>query len=317
MSASSGNDLAFEVNNDGVTGDGIAGDEANLDEEVRARKLLDKGKGIMIQEDNPKRKRKSLPKGNGIEIDENDNQSLIDESESKTDCDFGTHIPNHIDVGLDYNMHSDSESNYSQRFVDYLSDGEEHVIQLTKRESEAKTLPKTPLFWHVIPAGGNLYEVRNGYQAFKVDKSLRTCSCRIWKVSRIACPHVVHLSLQSILDSIQRHLLLARMWFCEYIADVEGSNAPEVEVDNVGHVRGSSVADARVSGKDNVVQTRREKSVMFTYIVESSVEGSCGDKVVQQRAYNLDVRLRNKNREDCNTRLQLIMIDNKKEEERA
>ncbi|GKE77445.1 hypothetical protein Tco_1543565, partial [Tanacetum coccineum] len=118
---------------------------ANLDEEVRARKLLDKGKGIMIQEDNPKRKRKSRPKGNGIEIDENDNQSLIDESKSKTDCDFGTHIPNHIDVGLDYNMHSDSESDYSQRFVDYLSDGEEHVIQLTKRESEAKTLPKTPL----------------------------------------------------------------------------------------------------------------------------------------------------------------------------
>ncbi|GKE78250.1 hypothetical protein Tco_1544370 [Tanacetum coccineum] len=25
-------------------------------------------------------------------------------------------------------------------------------------------------FWHVIPAGGNLFEVRNGSEAFKVDE---------------------------------------------------------------------------------------------------------------------------------------------------
>ncbi|GKE22583.1 hypothetical protein Tco_1434095 [Tanacetum coccineum] len=48
--------------------------------------------------------------------------------------------------------------------------------------------------------------------------------------------------------------------------DVEGSNAPEVKVDNVGHVRGTSVAYFRVSGEDNVVQTRKEKSVMFVGI---------------------------------------------------
>ncbi|GKB46954.1 hypothetical protein Tco_0897707, partial [Tanacetum coccineum] len=133
MATPSCNDLVFEVNNDGVTGDGMAGvdvggaedvvsddgvdvvggEEANLDEEVRVRKVLDKGKRIMIEEDNLKRKRKSRPRGNGIVIEENDNPSLMDESESKTDCDFGTHIPNHIDVGLDYNMHSDSESDYS------------------------------------------------------------------------------------------------------------------------------------------------------------------------------------------------------------
>ncbi|GKG25809.1 hypothetical protein Tco_0398955, partial [Tanacetum coccineum] len=94
------------VSDDGV--DMVGGEEANLDEEVRVRKVLDKGKRIMIEEDNLKRKRKSRPRGNGIVIEENDNPSLMDESESKTDCDFGTHIPNHIDVGLDYNMHSDS-----------------------------------------------------------------------------------------------------------------------------------------------------------------------------------------------------------------
>ncbi|GJX11585.1 hypothetical protein Tco_0201444, partial [Tanacetum coccineum] len=120
------NDLVFEVYNDGVTGDGIAGDKANLDEDVRVRKLLDKGKGIMIQEDNPKRKRKSRPRGNGIVIDKNTSQSLIDQSKSESD--FGTHNPNHIDVGLDYNMHSDSESDYSHTSVDYFSDGEEERL---------------------------------------------------------------------------------------------------------------------------------------------------------------------------------------------
>nr|GFC08137.1 pentatricopeptide repeat-containing protein [Tanacetum cinerariifolium] len=42
-----------------------------------------------------------------------------------------------------------------------------------------------------ISRGGNLFEVRNSSKAFKVDESLRTCSCRIWKLSRITCTHAV------------------------------------------------------------------------------------------------------------------------------
>ncbi|GJW28503.1 hypothetical protein Tco_0045378 [Tanacetum coccineum] len=121
------------------------GEEANVDEEVRVRKVLDKGKRIMIQEDNPKRKRKSRPRGNEIVIKENDNPSLMDKSESETESEFRTNNPNHIDAGMDYNMYSDSESDYSDRSVDYLSDGEEEVIQLRKRKSKAKTLPKNTL----------------------------------------------------------------------------------------------------------------------------------------------------------------------------
>nr|GEW42124.1 hypothetical protein [Tanacetum cinerariifolium] len=44
---------------------------------------------------------------------------------------------------------------------------------------------------HVIPAGGNLFKVRNGSEAFKVDESLRKCSFCIWKLSEIACSHDV------------------------------------------------------------------------------------------------------------------------------
>ncbi|GJX17295.1 hypothetical protein Tco_0218127 [Tanacetum coccineum] len=39
------------------------------------------------------------------------------------------------------------------------------------------------LFWHVIPTGGNLFEVRNGSEAFGVDEERRNCSCRLWQLS--------------------------------------------------------------------------------------------------------------------------------------
>ncbi|GJX59902.1 hypothetical protein Tco_0291292 [Tanacetum coccineum] len=38
------------------------------------------------------------------------------------------------------------------------------------------------LFWHVIPTGGNLFEVRNGSEAFGVDEERRNCTCRLWMV---------------------------------------------------------------------------------------------------------------------------------------
>ncbi|GJT66044.1 integrase, catalytic region, zinc finger, CCHC-type containing protein [Tanacetum coccineum] len=97
------------------------GEEANVDEEVRVRKVVDKV------------------------IKENDNPSLMDKSESETESEFRTNNPNHIDAGIDYNMCSDSESDYSDRSVDYLSDGEEEVIQLRKQKSKAKILPKNTL----------------------------------------------------------------------------------------------------------------------------------------------------------------------------
>nr|GEW89743.1 pentatricopeptide repeat-containing protein [Tanacetum cinerariifolium] len=41
------------------------------------------------------------------------------------------------------------------------------------------------MFWHVIPTGGQLFEVRNGSQAFGVDEKRGTCTCRLWKLSGI------------------------------------------------------------------------------------------------------------------------------------
>ncbi|GKD44081.1 multidrug resistance-associated protein 5, partial [Tanacetum coccineum] len=44
-------------------------------------------------------------------------------------------------------------------------------------------------FWHVIPAGGNLFEVRSGSEGFKVDEGKRTCTCRMWQLSGLPCVH--------------------------------------------------------------------------------------------------------------------------------
>ncbi|GJW77844.1 protein kinase, ATP binding site-containing protein [Tanacetum coccineum] len=46
-------------------------------------------------------------------------------------------------------------------------------------------------FLHVIPAGGNLFEVRNGSKAFKVDEHKRTCTCRMWQLAGLPCPHSI------------------------------------------------------------------------------------------------------------------------------
>nr|GEV28823.1 hypothetical protein [Tanacetum cinerariifolium] len=39
-------------------------------------------------------------------------------------------------------------------------------------------------FWHVIPAGENLFEIRRRSEGFTVDEGKRTCSCRMWQVIR-------------------------------------------------------------------------------------------------------------------------------------
>ena len=46
-------------------------------------------------------------------------------------------------------------------------------------------------FWHVIPTGGDLFEVRNGSKAFKVDEQHRTCTCRLWQLSGLPCAHAI------------------------------------------------------------------------------------------------------------------------------
>ncbi|GJR31244.1 transposase, MuDR, plant [Tanacetum coccineum] len=44
-------------------------------------------------------------------------------------------------------------------------------------------------FWKVIASGQTSFEVRNGYEGFKVNERARTCTCRGWQLSGIPCVH--------------------------------------------------------------------------------------------------------------------------------
>ncbi|KAI3525338.1 hypothetical protein L1887_04054 [Cichorium endivia] len=46
-------------------------------------------------------------------------------------------------------------------------------------------------FWRVIPCGGSLFEVKHGVDVFMVDEIGKTCSCRMWQLSGLPCPHAV------------------------------------------------------------------------------------------------------------------------------
>ncbi|GKB13076.1 pentatricopeptide repeat-containing protein, partial [Tanacetum coccineum] len=47
------------------------------------------------------------------------------------------------------------------------------------------------VFWHVIPTGGHLFVVKNGSEAFDVDKHHRNCTCRLWQLSSLPCCHAI------------------------------------------------------------------------------------------------------------------------------
>ncbi|GJY93776.1 pentatricopeptide repeat-containing protein [Tanacetum coccineum] len=98
-------------------------------------KVVDKGKGKMIEEERPAPARKTMGRNKGIVIEENDNPNVMDSDSSDREVE--------VDEIPDYSMlYSDSESEYSDRSVDYLSEGEDELIQLRKRNSEAKRAPK-------------------------------------------------------------------------------------------------------------------------------------------------------------------------------
>ena len=41
----------------------------------------------------------------------------------------------------------------------------------------------------MIPIGESRFEIRNGYEGFKVDERLRTYTCRGWQLNGIPCEH--------------------------------------------------------------------------------------------------------------------------------
>ncbi|GJU51851.1 multidrug resistance-associated protein 5 [Tanacetum coccineum] len=75
-------------------------------------------------------------------------------------------------------------------------------------------------FWHVIPAGGNAFEVRSGSEGFTVGEGKRTCSCRMWQLSGI--PYVHATKVIFLINRVPESYVPA--WFETYMYYVAYNN---------------------------------------------------------------------------------------------
>nr|GEY33194.1 pentatricopeptide repeat-containing protein [Tanacetum cinerariifolium] len=68
---------------------------------------------------------------------------------------------------------------------------EKWIVDICPNIQKISELSKDQQRLWVIPCGGNNFEVRKGYKAFKVDETNRRCSCRVWQLSGLACSHAI------------------------------------------------------------------------------------------------------------------------------
>ena len=94
----------------------------------------------MVEDDSlVRKKRKALSRGNGIVIRENENPTFDSDSDTDSDSNHGSENDAHIEMNLCY----ESESEVSERSYDYLSDGEDELLELRKRRLENKNTKDT------------------------------------------------------------------------------------------------------------------------------------------------------------------------------
>ncbi|GJW15473.1 pentatricopeptide repeat-containing protein [Tanacetum coccineum] len=96
------------------------------------KKAVDKGKGKMVEEE--RHVRIPVRRNKATIIEDNVNPSVENDTDSESDP----------AQGINYSLYSDSDSDskYSDKSVDYLSEGEDELIELRKRKTEANNEPK-------------------------------------------------------------------------------------------------------------------------------------------------------------------------------
>nr|GFA11646.1 pentatricopeptide repeat-containing protein [Tanacetum cinerariifolium] len=98
----------------------------------KGKRLADKGKGIMVDEGKAGRK-SARSINSGIVIGENVNPSFSEDDDSDSDIDIKQRFKGTLDLEEMYKANTDSESEYSEKSIDYMSEGEDELISLRKR----------------------------------------------------------------------------------------------------------------------------------------------------------------------------------------
>ncbi|GKC07599.1 hypothetical protein Tco_0999209, partial [Tanacetum coccineum] len=98
----------------------------------KGKRLADKGKEIMVYEGKASRKT-ARSRNNGIVIGENVNPSVSEDDDSDSDIEWEQRVKGNAKLEEMYVGISDSESEYSDKSVDHLSEGEDELISLRKR----------------------------------------------------------------------------------------------------------------------------------------------------------------------------------------
>ncbi|GKE99439.1 hypothetical protein Tco_0022790, partial [Tanacetum coccineum] len=101
--------------------------------EIPAPRVVDKGKGTMLDVKHVVKHRKPIVKNTGIVIEANQNPTFMDDTSS----DSGS------EPVFNNNVYSESgsERDYYNKFVGYLFKGYDEVIKLRKRKNESKRAP--------------------------------------------------------------------------------------------------------------------------------------------------------------------------------
>nr|GFB44407.1 hypothetical protein [Tanacetum cinerariifolium] len=113
--------------------------EKVCDDDITVTRVVDKGKGKMIDEGNVIKSRKSARSWiSGIVIEKNLNLSFREDDDSDSDLDMEQIFKGNTDLEEMFKGNKDSKSEYSDKSVDYLSKGKDELISLRKRNSKAK-----------------------------------------------------------------------------------------------------------------------------------------------------------------------------------
>nr|GEV24647.1 pentatricopeptide repeat-containing protein [Tanacetum cinerariifolium] len=103
----------------------------------KGKGLADKGKAITVYEGKADRKT-ARSRNNGIVIGENVNPSVSEDDDSDSDIELEQRFKGSVELEEMYKVTSDSKSEYSNKSIDYLSEGKDELISLRKRNIESK-----------------------------------------------------------------------------------------------------------------------------------------------------------------------------------